>query len=493
MKAMYEYDSKRKLRLRLTFTYAVMILTTLGLVVVALFIALGYRYNQFDGRFEQGGMIQFNSRPSGAEIQLDTAKLSNRTATRITATAGNNAVTVSRDGYKPWQKQATVKPGAVLWLNYVRLVPTDPKIETAATYGSIASAMASFDRSRFAVIENDTQPTVTFSRVHDTGVEHSSVAVPADKITVSSTAGSDRFSLAGWDYVNKRVLVLHTYDADKAEYLLVSKDSGDPARNLSTEFGISIAEFQYDPTDSDVAYVLTMNHDIRRLNLSTSTLSGPLVTNASSLVVAYNGWIGYATYADSSGIRTVGYVSKDKLTAKTVQTFTNMSGRSLSYTIASYYNELYQLVVAGDSATVYRAELPSSDSMDTVKSKMIAKLSLAKDVAFAGFSPREQRFVYIQNGRDIVTYDLELSSIATVAPSAALNAKIGWLDDFHLLSTADGTVEFMDYDGTNMQTLARNASYAATLLAGNDKFFYYFTRDEAAGTVRLMRLSLTTE
>ena len=92
-----------------------------------------------------------------------------------------------------------------------------------------------------------------------------------------------------------------------------------------------------------------------------------------------------------------------------------------------------------------------------------------------------------------MTYDLELSSIATVAPSAALNAKIGWLDDFHLLSTADGTIEFMDYDGTNMQTLARGASHAATLLAGNDKFFYYFTRDEAAGTVRLMRLSLTTE
>ena len=105
---MYEHDSKRKLRLRLTFTYAVMILTTLGLVVVALFIALGYRYNQFDGRFEQGGMIQFNSRPSGAEIQLDAVKLSNRTATRITATAGNHAVMVSRDGYKPWQKQATV-------------------------------------------------------------------------------------------------------------------------------------------------------------------------------------------------------------------------------------------------------------------------------------------------------------------------------------------------------------------------------------------------
>jgi len=372
-------------------------------------------------------------------------------------------------------------------------VPTDPKIETAATYSSIASVMASFDRSRFAVIENDTQPTVTFSRVHDANVEHSSVTVPADKITTPSIAGSSRFSLAGWDYANKRVLVLHTYDDSKTEYLLVSKDSGDPARNISTEFGISIAELQYDPTDSNIAYVLTTNHDIRRLNLSTSTLSGPLVTNASSLVVAYNGWIGYATYPDASGIRTVGYVSKDKLTAKTVQTFTNMSGRSLSYTIASYYNELYQLVVAGDSATVYRAELPGSDSTDAIKSKTIAKLSLAKDVAFAGFSPREQRFVYIQNGRDIVTYDLELSSIATVAPSAALNAKIGWLDDFHLLSTADGTIEFMDYDGTNMQTLARGASHAATLLAGNDKFFYYFTRDEAAGTVRLMRLSLTTE
>ena len=102
---MYDPTEKRRQRIKLTFTYAVMVLITLSLVVVAVFFAQGYRYNGYDGKIEQGGMIQFDSAPNGANIQLDAVKLANRTATRITATSGEHTITISRDGYASHKKR----------------------------------------------------------------------------------------------------------------------------------------------------------------------------------------------------------------------------------------------------------------------------------------------------------------------------------------------------------------------------------------------------
>lgn len=486
---MYERDSKRKLRIKLTFTYAAMILTTLGLLVVAVFIAQGYRFNSRDGKIEQGGMIQFDSIPNGAEIQLDTVKLANRTPTRITATAGNHTVTVSRDGYAPWQKQVAVKPGSVLWLNYIRFVPLEPKTATAATFSGLSSAAASLSRERFALISDEKQPAITFIKVNDSSVDRTTVNLDENSYTAPAENGAQSFSLLGWDKESKRVIVKHAYD-DSAEYIVAALDG--TAQNITKQFGVSIAKFYFDPTDSQAAYVLTATREIRRLNLSAATLSGPLVSNASDLTVAYNGWVGFATHTDESGARTVGYVSKGKLAPITVQTFSDQTDKSLGFAIGRYYNEMYHLVVTGDHATIYKGDMPESDAKTLPQFKTIAKLSLAENVAHAGFSPHEQRFVYVQNGRNIVTYDLELSSIATVSSSAALQTEVAWLDSHHLLSVAGGVVEFADYDGTNTQTLAHDAVSTAAFVSTNNKYFYYF----AAGSdseIRLVRLSMTTE
>ena len=236
---------------------------------------------------------------------------------------------------------------------------------------------------------------------------------------------------------------------------------------------------------------MTTNHEIRRLSLSSATLSGPLVTNASSMTVAYNGWVGYATLPDLNGARTVGYVSKGQTTPRTVETFAGMTDRSLNFSIGRYYNETYQLVTAGNTTTIYKGSLSASDATDELQKTKIAQLPLSDDVAYAGFSPNQQRFVYAQNGQNIVTYDLELGAISTVTPSVALAGEVQWLDDYHLLSAANG-VEYADYDGTNTNVVVRETALSTAFLSSSEDYFYYFVKDDSGATL-LVRLSMVQQ
>ncbi|HPQ82798.1 MAG TPA: PEGA domain-containing protein, partial [Candidatus Saccharimonas sp.] len=96
---MHRKTSKRRQRAQLTFVYMVMTFAVVASVATLMMIVLGYRFNRYDGKVEQGGLVQFDSRPSGAEVTLDTVQLANKTASKITATAGAHAVTMTKPGY----------------------------------------------------------------------------------------------------------------------------------------------------------------------------------------------------------------------------------------------------------------------------------------------------------------------------------------------------------------------------------------------------------
>ena len=109
--------NKRRLRLQLTFVYGIMILAVVAIVAVLVLVVQGYRFNRYDGKLEQGGLVQFDSQPSGATVSADNSVLANKTASKIVLSAGNHTVTIGKDGYSTWKKDVVVKPGTVLWLN----------------------------------------------------------------------------------------------------------------------------------------------------------------------------------------------------------------------------------------------------------------------------------------------------------------------------------------------------------------------------------------
>src|SRR5690606_5047873 len=104
--------------------YMLMVLFVLTFVFVLTLLTLGYRFDRSAGTIEQGGLVQLNSIPSGANLTIDSARLSATTGTKTTLAPGKHAITMSRDGYGNWQKTVEVKSGTILWLNYARLIPS---------------------------------------------------------------------------------------------------------------------------------------------------------------------------------------------------------------------------------------------------------------------------------------------------------------------------------------------------------------------------------
>ena len=459
-------------RIRLAFTYTVMTIATLVLVVICLMLVQGYRLDFNKGTVRQGGMVQFDSRPDGATIQIDAATLANRTATRIVATSGQHTVTISKDGFVPWQKQVNVKAGSILWLNYVKLVPTNIDVKDAMDLSGLDSAVPAPDKSRFAIIQNKQQPAVDFLKVDNDKIERKQRTLATDSYTNDGVA-NHAFTVESWSRDNKLVLISHTYD-DSKEYLVTDLDG--KTQNITRDLGVQISKLAFDPSDSQTVYVLTTDSDVRRIKLSDKTLSGPLVSDVSDFYVSKNGWISYATKPNNNGDRTVGYLSKGASKPRALQTFKGMSGRSLNLAIEEYYYDTFALITKGKEATVKKVKLPASDSTDQIRQDLLATLPLASDVSYAGFSPNEHLYVYAQAGQSLVTYNLELKSIANVSTKTTATSEIAWLDNSHIMRVAGGVFEFGDYDGTNMHTMATDAVGSAAMQSSNNRFLYYFRK-----------------
>ena len=190
---MHKHRNKRRLRIQLTFVYTLMGLAVLSILTILVLVIQGYRYNRFDGKVEQGGLVQFNSRPTGATVTVDDETLANKTASKVTLTAGTHTVTMARDGYSTWKKDVLVKPGTVLWLNYARLFPNSPKVATAANFEGVATALPSPNHRLMAVVPKSTEPEITLASLNDDTPQITKVAVQGSSYNAPAEGGGRGF------------------------------------------------------------------------------------------------------------------------------------------------------------------------------------------------------------------------------------------------------------------------------------------------------------
>ena len=485
---MHKPKSKLRERTQLVFIYTLMILAIVSMLTVLVLIVQGYRYNRFDNRIEQGGLVQFNSRPSGASVSVDDIQLANRTASKITLTAGEHTVKFTRDNFMSWEKTATVKPGGVLWLNYALLFPTSPKVTNAAVFDQVSSAITSPNRNWTALVANPTVPTIHLVRLDSDTPVVTTVPISPQHFTVPVDPTSQRFAVESWDKDSESVIVRHTYD-DKREYLAVDLRGGSDIYNITTQLGVDVTQVSYSRGDSNVLYLLTTNKELRRATVSSSSLSGPLATNVSGFSAADERAIAFETYADATGKRTVGYVSAGVNKSKVLASYELGNDVVLQARVGMYYGDRFLTVARGTNLDIMKGDLPQSDSNTTLALETVARLTLPAAAPTLGFSPGDNRMVYAQGETVVATYDLELGMRSTITLPTASARSVDWLDGFNVATTAGGAAQYYDYDGTNMRSIAASVLDLPVALSSNDKFMYYFA--QGSDGVTLLRVQMT--
>lgn len=485
---MHKPKSKLRERTQLVFIYGLMILTIISILTVLVLVIQGYRYNRFDGRIEQGGLVQFNSRPSGATVSVDTVELANKTASKITLTSGEHTVKFTRDNFSSWEKTVTVKPGGVLWLNYALLFPTSPRITKAAEFEQVTSVSTSPNRNWMAVVANPMQPAVQLIRLDNATPAIAATTIPTEAYSQAVNPATHTFTVESWDKNSESVIVRHNYD-DKHEYLVVDLRGNGGTYNLTARLGVDVTKIVFSRGDSNILYLLTATKELRRATMSSSSLSGPLALNVSGFSATDEQSIIYETYADTSGKRSVGYVSGGNATSKVIASYELANDAGLSGRIGTYYGEKFLSVAHGTGLDIMKGTLPQSDSNSTLALDTVTRITLPNAPNVLGFSPGDNRMVYAQSGETVTTYDLELGTRSAVTLPATASRAVDWIDGFHIATTANGAATYYDYDGTNMRLIATSALDLPVALSSNDKFMYYFVAKE--NSVQLQQIQMT--
>jgi hypothetical protein len=485
---MYRQPSKRKIIIQRVVVYSLMTVAVFGLVTVLVFVMLGYQYNGNDGKIEQGGLVQFDSQPTGADIIIDGAKFGTRTTSRATMTSGPHTIVMQDSGYQTWQKSINVVPGSVLWLNYTRLIPKTLTPVNEADFSAMSSTAASKDGKWMAVKDVASTPTIKLFDLSNDTVQPKEITLPLASYTASSDANAQTFSFDSWDTEGRFLLVKHTYDTSKVEWLVVDTQDVSATKNVTTLLGIDASKLVFSNNDSNILYA-QIDQEIRKIDLNAATLSRPLVTNVADFSLYSDSMINFSTAIDPiTKTRSVGYYIDGADTPRTIQMYTDDGSAPLHLAVGKYFGDTIEGISYGSTVQVLKGNLPRDNT--PLALKPVTTITAPGGVQYLS-SMTNGRFIVAQSGATYVTYDIELNktTTTTLKGAADVTKKIEWLDEYTLIGDRDGTVRLYEFDGANQHDIMPVAPGFSITLTPNEKYLYGITKT-ATDSYHLTRVRL---
>lgn len=486
---MYRQSSRRKEILKRTLVYGVMCLSVAALVVVLLLIVLGYRLNRTDGRIEQGGLLQFDTRPGGADVTIDGTLLGSRTATKATVSSGQHAVTMTRSGYLPWQKTVHVAPGSIVWLDYARLVPAELKTESVANFAHISGTLASFDAKWMAVKEDPSTATITLVDISREAVRQSSLEIPAGSFTAPAVDKPHSFTLETWDPSNRYLLVKHAFNDSLLEWLIVDTQNVAQTVNLTKLLNVPMSKVLFSNASSNTLFA-QVGSDVRKVEISAATLSRPLVSNVAEFWLFDRSTIVFTTTVSAeTGIRSAGYYEDGAEKPHLLKTYADDGKAPLKVALGKYFDEPYVALAYGETTDIYRGKMPTGQA-DV--SAMVHETSFAQAGGVEHLEIRNNgRFIVAQRGGEFQVYDNELKQLnKTTLKETAGAKKLNWLDGYYAWSDLGGMLRLYEFDGANQHDIMPVAPGYGATLAQDGTFLYGFTKTESGLSLSRARLQV---
>lgn len=486
---MHHSPSKKKIVAKLAVIYTIMIIATVSIVTFIVLFMLGYRFDTAKGQIEQYGLLQFASTPSGGTVKVDDTVVGSNTPTKKTVEAGVHKVVMWRDGYETWSKTVEVKSGTLIWLNYALFVPKKLSVELVANFESVASSLAS-PKGRFIFIQTKTDSS-TFELVDTSSdtIKASKITIPISVVSSLNVAGvAHAFSVIGWDDGEKYVLVKHTY-SDKTEWIVVDTTDVAQSKNITKITNLAISDLKFFGTDGHNYYGL-ISGELKKIDISSNTASKAYATGVQKFDI-YNkaNMVSYiSTDATDSTQQNLGlYRDGDERTyiIKTIKS--NIADIQMS--IARYYNVDYVAISNGQKVEILGGSYPTVDRDTSTSLKNIANISLGYSIKKLQFSPQGQ-YVFIQNGADFASYNLEYQELAQSKITCSGDIKLNWLNDYYLWSDCGDKLTIREFDGQNSHTINSVTAGQDAVLIHNGRYLYSFNKATVGYQLQRVRMIL---
>jgi hypothetical protein len=469
---MFKRPTKKQLLIRRIITYTVMILAVVVIVAGTILFVLGYRVDGNKGRLEQGALVQFDSKPNGADVAIDGASINANTPSKQTVVAGKHAFVVTKNGYETWSKTLNVKAGTLEWLDYLLLVPKNLPVEAVAPFSSVYGEKASPDNKWLLVQEKADTPTFQLADLRSQLVKMTTLSLPTTLYTDATTAGvTHTFTIESWDKDGRYVIVRHTFN-DKSEYIVVDTQNVASSVNVSTLLSIALSELKFSGTSGSNLYGLT-DGTIRKLDLSNATISRGLVSNVKDFNVFDNTIVTYTGADPANPAHTVAGIYREGDELPHVLQTVNDTTTPVTIAATQYHGDDYIAISEGLKVSVLKGRYPSSTDTDNASLKSYADFKVSAKVDTSQFSVDGDHLV-VQSGLLFTSYEIEYmrQTDAMITTSEATPHTLQWLDDAYLWAVYDGHLSIREFDGTNTHVIMTMEPGFDATLSQNGKYLY---------------------
>lgn len=464
-----------------TLTYALMTLSVIALVVVSLFLVLGYSVDS-DGQPEQGGLIQFRSFPTGATVGIDGAKQSFTTNGKKNTSAGYHNVSMQLKSYRPWSKNFELGRGELLWLNAL-LIPKKITTNEVQPFEQLSSMKVSPDKKWIAVIEKPNESKLKIVDIRDEKKPVvTELAIP--EAVAKQETPEDNFKVMEWNFGSRYILVRHI-SGDKVEWLRLDREGATDSKNISTLKNLSISDAHFVGNSGNILYVLASGN-INKIDI---TKAAENVKNIASGVKEFelykDNTIAYV--GNQANKQVAAYYNDAEEKPREIKSY-KLDQPNVHTAVSNYFNDDYQAVSYGTTINVIKD--PRNEK------QQFASFELAAGVQWLYFA-NSGRFVVAQNGSSLSVYDLERKQNFVFAipdnPPYKSDHHLKWLDDFHLVSDAGGVLTIFEYDGTNTETIGKVSEGYDISLSDNGKRLFGIAPNTVTGKPALQSSVMVIE
>lgn len=462
------------------FTYGAMTIATIIGVIICISWAMGYRFDLRSGQLSQVALLQFNTFPTGAVVDVNGTRLTARTPTRSNIKTGETKVQMSLQGYRNWSKTVSALPSSVRWLDYVRLLPQNIQTDSVKTFATVDDILQTPNRKWAMLMTDDAKGALSLVDLGDPkNPKFTDVNLDRDVI---SDGDDQSYKFVEWDSGSRFLLIEHKY-GDKTEHLEYDRQDKD-WRNLTRDFGMDLTDPHFSGTNGDVIFAIT-GTDLRKIDYGNKSISAPIASNVTGYVLYSNSRIAFTTKQTAGGKTKQTVAIYDDGEVKTIKSYNDDTAMRIDF---SRNNDVDYLAVAREeTVAVYPDPLDNSSHGPDEKSKDkdTAYLSSPGGMDWMEISDNG-RFVMAGKGHKVVVYDVETTE--NYSFEMELEGEPKWLDDYHLLDVRDNTITMVEFDGQNAEHIV-TGDLPAFLSADNK---YLFSLDTISGGTVLQRSGMTT-
>lgn len=470
-------EKRRNHLIRVFVGYFLIAIAVIFAVAVLFYLVLGFNYR--DGVVIRNGMFFVSSTPQGANITLN-GQASGTTNKRLILPAGKYQITLSKAGYRSWQRTVILRGGRVQRYDYPLLIPDsltsspvmsvdgNPSIATESPDRNLLLIGEPDDLSKFKLIDlsNPQTPQIT------------SLKLPDNLLSPGTTQS---WKMIEWSNDNQHVLLQHNYD-NKSEFIVI--DTADPSQsiNLNTQFGADPTDVRlFNQTYNSYWFYDAARHALERADLSSATIT-PYLSN----VLAFKGYgdsiVLYATAAKDGGVKVFWYQNNTQYLLKSGLKQEPAPDDYL-LDLAQFQGDWYAVVgeTDGDGVTVYKDPLNflSNYPNRPVPAYYTLKVS---NPDYEEFSANAQ-FLLAENGTHVAVFNAlyRTGYLYNLDQLDAPQTSLDWMDGYHLLRVAHGQLDVADFNNLNQQALVSADPDYLPFFSNNYEYLFTFTTATSSG------------